>query len=109
MDLVDVCVSGDAAERSKPDPDIIVAALRAGGVDSAEAMLIGDTPYDVEAAARAGVPCIGVRCEGWTDEGLLVRLPSTNPADLLLQLDESPIGARLGLATRARRSRGAAP
>jgi HAD superfamily hydrolase (TIGR01509 family) len=59
-DLVDICVSGDAVKRSKPDPDIIISALQAAGVGSEDAMLIGDTPYDIEAAARAGVACIGV-------------------------------------------------
>jgi phosphoglycolate phosphatase-like HAD superfamily hydrolase len=40
---------------SKPDPDIVHAALKKIGINASEAVMIGDTPYDVEAATRAGV------------------------------------------------------
>ena len=45
----------DDAEESKPAPDIIQAALKRAKAAPAEAIMIGDTPYDVEAARRAGV------------------------------------------------------
>jgi len=101
-DLLDACVSKDAAQRSKPDPDIILAALDAAQVGPEAAMLIGDTPYDVEAARRAGVPCIALRCGSWNDEGLAGAVAiHGDPADLLAHLRTSPIGIRLGLAARA--------
>jgi HAD superfamily hydrolase (TIGR01509 family) len=67
-DLIPVRASKDDAQDSKPDPDIVQAALRRAGADAKESVLIGDTPYDVEAAARAGVPAIALRCGGyWSD------------------------------------------
>jgi HAD superfamily hydrolase (TIGR01509 family) len=61
--------SGDA-QRSKPDPDIVRAALARMQVDAGAAVMIGDTPYDVAAAARAGVRTIALRSGGWADEDL---------------------------------------
>jgi HAD superfamily hydrolase (TIGR01509 family) len=64
-DLMPRRTSSDDAARSKPDPDIVRAALSRAGTTASAAVMIGDTPYDVEAAARAGVDCIAVRCGGW--------------------------------------------
>ena len=58
-----------------------------------QALMIGDTPYDVEAATRAGVRVIAFRCGGWTDadlEGAVAVFDG--PADLLTHLDQSPLG-----------------
>src|SRR5690348_1383860 len=63
--LMDDKTSSDDAENSKPDPDIIHAALERAEADAAEAVMIGDTPYDVEAATRAGVKTIAFRSGGW--------------------------------------------
>ena len=68
--LMDDATSSDDAEESKPEPDIIVAALKRAKAQPSEAIMIGDTPYDVEAALRAGVSVIGFRCGGWNDESL---------------------------------------
>ena len=57
----------DAGGTSKPDPDIIHAALEMAGVSADEAVMLGDTPYDIEAASGAGVPTIAVRSGGWGD------------------------------------------
>ncbi|MBS1818890.1 MAG: HAD family hydrolase [Acidobacteria bacterium] len=57
--------SSDDVDRSKPDPDIVHAALARVGVSATSAVMVGDTPYDIEAARRAGVPCIALRCGGW--------------------------------------------
>jgi HAD superfamily hydrolase (TIGR01509 family) len=86
--------AGGAAD-SKPDPDIVQAALRAIGLPGSEAVLIGDTPYDVAAAARAGVVAIAFRSGGWDDEALAGALAVYDgPADLLSRLDGSPLRAR---------------
>jgi beta-phosphoglucomutase-like phosphatase (HAD superfamily) len=83
-DLVDTCASGDTAERSKPDPDIILAALRLGRVPPEHDMMLGDTPY-------------GLRCGAWDEKGLAEAIAVYHdPADLLRHLDESPIGQRAG-------------
>src|SRR5688572_24409924 len=63
-DLMDASTSSDDAENSKPDPDIVQAALKRAHASPSEAVMIGDTPYDVEAATRAGVSIIGFRCGG---------------------------------------------
>ena len=66
-DLIHETASSDDADASKPDPDILNAALKKIGTSAQQAVMLGDTPYDVEAARRAGVRIIAVRCGGWPD------------------------------------------
>ena len=68
--MLEGATSSDDAEESKPDPDIIEAALKQAHAEPGEAVMVGDTPYDVEAATRANVRVIGLRCGGWGDEEL---------------------------------------
>lgn len=90
--LMDAVTSSDDAEESKPDPDIVEAALQRAGATAGEALMIGDTPYDIEAAGRCGVPVIAFRCGGWTDPDLRGAVAIYDgPWDLLARLDESPI------------------
>jgi HAD superfamily hydrolase (TIGR01509 family) len=92
-DLVEARTSSDDAERSKPDPDIVRSALAAVGLPAGEVVMLGDTPYDIEAAGRAGVGVIALRCGGWDDEGLRGALAVyQDPADLLEHYDSSPLG-----------------
>jgi phosphoglycolate phosphatase-like HAD superfamily hydrolase len=91
-ELTDAAASSDDVERSKPDPDVVGAALARAGCAAAEAILIGDTPYDVEAGRRAGVATIALRCGGWSDAELAGALAIFDaPADLLAHYDESPL------------------
>ncbi len=70
-DLIDDATSSDDAERSKPFPDIFQAAFeKLGLADPAQAVVIGDTPYDAEAARQAGLATIGVLCGGFPEEAL---------------------------------------
>lgn len=69
-DLIDEAATSTDAERSKPDPDILHAAIRRTAAKPGEIVLLGDTPYDVAAARRAGVRAVSVRCGGWRDEDL---------------------------------------
>ena len=96
-DLIPLASSADDADRSKPDPDIVQAALRMSGSLAAHSVMVGDTPYDVEAAARARVPSIALRCGGWwSDEALRgATAIYDDPAALLARLEESPIGAAI--------------
>jgi len=91
--LADYAASKDDAERSKPDPDIVHAALGRLGLPPADVVMVGDTPYDVEAATRAGIRAIAFRCGGgWTDADFAGSAAIYDgPADLLAYLDESPI------------------
>lgn len=94
---MDGTTSSDDAEQSKPDPDIITAALEQARVSPGQAVMIGDTPYDIEAARRAGVGTIAFRSGGWADADLEGALAIYDgPADLLARLDESLLrGARV--------------
>jgi HAD superfamily hydrolase (TIGR01509 family) len=84
--------SSNDAERSKPDPDIVRAALDGSGCRASEAVMIGDTPYDVEAAARAGIGTIALRSGGWSDAALVNALAVyDDPQDLLDHFEESPL------------------
>lgn len=69
-DLVPLRTTASDAKGSKPEPDIIQAALRLADVDASNAVMVGDTPYDIEAGKRAGVPVIGFRSGGWSDAAL---------------------------------------
>jgi HAD superfamily hydrolase (TIGR01509 family) len=90
--LMDASTSGDDADESKPDPDIIQAALTRANVSPEQAVMVGDTPYDVEAARRAGVAVIAFRCGGWGDADLKGAVAIYDgPWDLLSRLDESPL------------------
>jgi HAD superfamily hydrolase (TIGR01509 family) len=84
--------SGDA-ESSKPDPDIVRAAIKKSGLGNTELLMIGDTPYDVEAAQRAAVPVIAFRSGGWLDSELAGAIAIYDgPADLLASYETSIIG-----------------
>jgi HAD superfamily hydrolase (TIGR01509 family) len=83
-DLIHRQTSSDDVEASKPDPDALHAALAKLHLPPEAAVMVGDTPYDVEAAARAGVAMIAVRCGGWHDAALAgARAIYDDPADLL--------------------------
>ena len=70
-DLVDSDTSANDAARSKPHPDIFAASLHKLGVAPQNALALGDTPYDAEAAGKAGVSTIGVTTGGWDEAELL--------------------------------------
>lgn len=92
-DLIDESTSADEADASKPAPDIVQAALRKAGVPSSEVVMLGDTPYDVKAAQRAGVRIIALRCGGWNDRELKgAEEVHDDPADLLVRYDASILG-----------------
>lgn len=88
--LIDAATSSDEAEKSKPSPDIVEAALAQAGAPARDVVMLGDTPYDVQAAQRAGVRIIALRCGGWTDAELRGAAEIyQDPAELLDRYDES--------------------
>lgn len=98
-DLVEEETSADDAEKSKPHPDIFeatLAQLKLG--DPLRAVVIGDTPYDAEAAGRAGVrKRVGVLCGGFPERELLAAGMMEiyqDPADLLARYEDSLIGRK---------------
>ena len=70
-DLIHDATSSGDVENSKPDPDVIGAAIKKSKLDPGELLMIGDTPYDIEAAAKAKVKTIALRCGGWWDDEAL--------------------------------------
>lgn len=95
-DLIEEETSSDDAKRSKPDPDIFHAAMaKLGKISADEAIAVGDTPYDAEAAGKAGIRTIGVLCGGFPEAELRQAgciAIFRDPADLLARYDESPLG-----------------
>ncbi len=87
--------SSDDAEHSKPDPDIFQAALgKLGKIPANEVIAVGDTPYDAEAAGKAGLRTIGVLCGGFPEADLRAAgciAIYRDPADLLAHYETSPI------------------
>ena len=86
-DLIDGATSTDDVEKSKPEPDIFVAALdKLSGISAEEAIVVGDSPYDAIAAGKVPVRTIGVLCGGFERETLTnagcVAIYQ-DPADLL--------------------------
>lgn len=90
-DLIDIRTSSDDADESKPDPDIVHAAMRTSGADPRRTIMLGDTPYDVEAARAAGIAIVALECGGWDSTALNgAAAVYRDPADLLAHYDESP-------------------
>ena len=70
-DLIDGTTSADDVENSKPDPDIFQAAMKkVAPLTADDVVVVGDTPWDVKAACKAGLRTIGVRSGGFSDEDL---------------------------------------
>lgn len=97
-DLIETETSSDDVDKSKPHPDVFAAALkrlRAIGPD--EALVVGDTPYDAEAAGKLNLPVIGLLCGGWSEIELRQAgciAVYRDPAELLSRYDESPFAQR---------------
>jgi HAD superfamily hydrolase (TIGR01509 family) len=95
QELLKDATTSDDAERSKPDPDILVAALQKSGFTPDRAIMIGDTPYDIEAASRARLATIAFRCGGWDDASLRGAIAIyDHPRQLLDRLAQSPFCAK---------------
>ncbi len=92
-ELADAWTTKDDVEASKPDPDLVRAALEKAG--SGDAVMLGDTPWDVEAARRAGIETVAVVTGGYSEEelrdaGAVAVFDSLE--SLRLRLDETPLG-----------------
>jgi len=93
-EFIEASTSSDDADNSKPDPDIVHAALERLGHPPERVILLGDTPYDVEAATKASVRVVALRCGGWDDADLrgAIRIYD-DPASRSAGFDESPFTA----------------
>ena len=101
--LLDICnakeyllnqTSSNEVKQSKPDADIVHVALDKLSMPATDVIMLGDTPYDIEAARGANVAVIAFRCGGWDDASLEGAVAIyDNPADLLEQFSQSPFGS----------------
>jgi len=93
--FIHAATSANDAKESKPEPDILVAALKAVHLDAAAVVYVGDTVWDIEAAGKLGIDTIGVTCGG-TSEAELLEAGAVevykNPRELLENLRDSAIG-----------------
>jgi HAD superfamily hydrolase (TIGR01509 family) len=69
-DLADGWTSSADVESTKPEPDLVHSALQKAGAQTSEAVMVGDSPYDVESAKRAGVPTVAVLTGGFSEAEL---------------------------------------
>lgn len=92
--LVDDWTTSAEVEATKPEPDLVRAALDKAG--SGEAMLVGDSIWDCEAATRAGIPTVGVLTGGFSREELLgagATAVYETAEEVRAHLDEAPFGS----------------
>lgn len=93
-ELVPVRTARQDAEKSKPHPDIFAAALERLGLGPDEVVVVGDSPWDAEAAGKLGLATVGLRCGGFSDERLReagVRWLYDDPAHLARDFERSPL------------------
>jgi HAD superfamily hydrolase (TIGR01509 family) len=82
-------------EEGKPEPDLLTTAMRNHRLDPERTVAVGDTVWDVEAARKAGLPCVAVTCGGICASDLReagADVVYADPAEFLEQLDRSPVG-----------------
>lgn len=97
-DAVDAATSSADAKESKPAPDILEAALKAGGLDAPEVVFVGDAVWDVQAASALGIPTIGLACGGYSAAELEeagAEEVFASPRELVDGFGDSLIGRRL--------------
>jgi HAD superfamily hydrolase (TIGR01509 family) len=94
--LVAAVTSGDDVGRTKPAPDIFATALaKLSGIDAKEALVVGDTPYDIEAAGKCGIATVALRSGKFPDEALRAAGAVAiydDAAALLAGYADSPLG-----------------
>ena len=94
-DAVTGATTSADVDEGKPAPDLLGTAIEAHGLDARRTVVVGDTVWDVEAAQRAGLPCIALTCGGISAQELRdagAAAVYDDPADLLEHLDDSPVG-----------------
>ena len=93
-EIVSVVTSSEDAEVAKPSPEIIGVALERAAVGAEDAVMIGDSVWDVEASRRLGVRCIGVRSGGISEAELREAgavAVYDDPAAIIADLEAGPI------------------
>lgn len=93
-DVIADATSKDDVSASKPAPDLVTQALKRAGVPAGRAIFVGDTVWDIEAAGKAGVPCVAL-LSGGIGQAELEKAGAAavyqNPRHMLASLDSSPV------------------
>lgn len=94
-EFITAATSSMDADESKPAPGILQAALESSALKPADVVYVGDSVWDVEAAGRLGISCVGLECGGTgaaelTAAGAIAIY--ADPAELLAAIDDSPLG-----------------
>ena len=91
-DLLSARITSADAGETKPAPDIVAVALKKIDLPADQVLMLGDSPYDIEAASKIGVGVIALRCGGFSDDQLSGAVAIyDDPADLLARYDASPL------------------
>lgn len=98
-DFIDAMACGDDVEHGKPDPRLIGLALGKLGSSAGQAVMIGDTPYDAEAASGAGTAAAGLLTGGFAKQALL----EAGCFVVANELRELPAGLEAGQRSRLSR------
>jgi HAD superfamily hydrolase (TIGR01509 family) len=94
-DLADAWTTSADVEATKPEPDLVHAALDRAGAEPGDAVMVGDTPWDVKAAQGAGVPTLAVMTGGFSEQELRDAGAADvyeSVAELRDRLGETPLG-----------------
>ncbi len=96
-DLIQGCTTTGDVEKAKPYPDVFEAALeKLSGISAQDAIVIGDSPYDAEAAGKISLTTIGLLSGGFSETELRAAgciAIYQDPADLLTHYSDSPLSA----------------
>ncbi len=93
-DAIDAQTTSDDVESSKPEPDVFLAAMKAGGIDPRGTLVVGDSTWDIEAARAAGVGCVAVETGGFSEHELSeagALHVYRDVREILQQFDTSPL------------------
>lgn len=94
-DVIAGASTSSDVDAAKPAPDLMEVAMSKNGLDPARTVAVGDTVWDVQAASRAGIPCVAFTCGGVGQAALreagAVEVYA-DPADLLARLEDSALG-----------------
>jgi HAD superfamily hydrolase (TIGR01509 family) len=94
-DAVDFVVTADDIRTAKPEPDVFAVSLEKADLEREHTVVLGDSVWDAQASARAGLACVALETGGFSGpeleaEGVIAVY--RDPGDLLDHLDDSPIG-----------------
>lgn len=67
-DIVDAWTTSEDVENTKPNPDLVLAAMEK--VEGSDAVMVGDSTFDCEAAKRAGIETVAVMTGGFSEDEL---------------------------------------